>query len=283
MIPVIFIHKTGGKPPQEYLLTALRQARSYNTEVVLLGDTKVNLPGIEFYPLPVLFKEAEEFASHYQHMSSNPHDFELICFQRHFIMKVFMQARGYDQVCVCDSDMMIYRDMSEIGPMVLKGNLAALSTTEHQPEYRWVSSGCNAFWTLDGIQKFCDLMTEMYTMADGLAKLQEKWDWHRRMQAPGGICDMTLLWFFTQRYPTGNTVHILEDGSTFDDNINSDEGVQPGEYEMNGGIKRLEWTKGTPRGYNLRLGQWVRFNTLHFQSAAKKRMARYMVERMTDA
>jgi len=277
MIPVIFIHRMNGKPPPEYLLTALRQARSYNTKIVLLSDVKACLPGVEFCPLSVLFKEAEAFTPHYRHMSSNPHGFELICFQRHFAVEAFMRARGYNRAFICDSDVMVYRDMSEVGPLVLEGNLTALSTMEHQPKYRWVSSGCSAFWTLDGIRKFCDLIMETYTTTGGIAKLEEKWNWHRRTKSPGGVCDMTLLWFFTRRYPTGNIVQVLKDGSTFDDNINSDEGMQPGEYEMDSGIKRLEWVEGAPYGFNRRLGQWVRFNTLHFQGGSKRRMERFLV------
>jgi len=285
-IPVVFTQKYRTKDiAQDYLGVALRQAQQFNSEVVLVGDENSTHFGGAFYPMADFFGEAAAFAPHYRHMCSNPYEFELYNLQEHFILKALMQETGYDVIFSCDSDIMIYRDVSEVLPLVLGDCVAALTTTEYQPQYRWVSSGCNAFWTLRGIQDFCDLIMEMYTTADGIAKLKEKWDWHQSTGKPGGICDMTLLWHFTLRYPTGNMVRVLTDGSTFDDNINSAEGIQPNEYEMESGMKHIDWMSGMPYGHNLRLDRPVRFNTLHFQgNLAKRRMAEYVVERrMTDA
>jgi len=121
----------------------------------------------------------------------------------------------------------------------------------------------------------CNFLIETYHGSELFAKLEEKWAWHQANGIPGGVCDMTLLWFFCHGR---NVVNLSEvrGGATWDDNINQAENYLPDEYAKENGIKYVtRWLKAGPLGWNDKLGIAIRFNSLHFQGQAKRLMKEY--------
>lgn len=264
MIPVVFVHRGS----QEYLSTALCQARQWNPKVILLGDTSNKQLGSEHYRYDSLFGRASHFDSLYRHMSTNSRGFELFCIQRWFVLAGLMRLHDYDEIFYCDSDVMLYCDVSGPG-RILGSHLAAYAMAREQSNYRWSAAGHVSYWTEPGLDRFCDFIYHTYDHR--LNKLKEKWNWHQRTKTPGGICDMTLLWLFSRE----NEIPILtrvHDDATFDENINISENHLPNEYHMYGEHKEITWHDRQPYGYNLMLQKPVRFNALHFQGTAKKLM-----------
>ena len=59
---------------------------------------------------------------------------------------------------------------------------------------------------------------------------------------------------------------IVIDGSTYDHNINVDDGV----YEFEDGIKKVNMIEGLPYVFHKTLNKNIRFNCLHFQGHYRK-------------
>lgn len=120
----------------------------------------------------------------------------------------------------------------------------------------------------------CDFMHRMYTTPDGLAKIKSKWDWHISNNKPGGVCDLTLLWLFVESRNRDRIVNLTPviqstENGTFSHKISGDENSRQGEYRMNGRLKEIQWRGGIPYGFNVRLGEWVRFKNIHLQGGDK--------------
>ena len=154
----IFIHKGN----QDYFKTALKQAKKTNPEskIIVIGDSyDKKIKGVDFYDINSFNLS---FSKIYKHYSKNQYNFELFCFQRWFILKEFMINSKLDFVFACDSDLMIFEDLSKY-INIYKKYLAGICMCEYQENYRWSASGHISFWTLEGIIKFCDFLIEYYT------------------------------------------------------------------------------------------------------------------------
>lgn len=277
MIPVVTVHGGDVKPgsKDEYLRWTLRQASEYAQRVILLGGPKVKpLAGkAEYYNyLRDWSMSAGLFAKYaYVKMSYYTDVYDLAVFKRYFVLRDFMEAEKLDLVFSCDSDVMLYsRPEDEASVFGVKD--FAYCIPENQYAYRWSASSHAAYFSRDGIERFCDFIVETYTTRVGLAKLKRKWEWHQKQKKSGGVCDMTLLWLF---YLENKDVVNLSrargrEPRAFDHHVNTPENELPNEYEMEGRKKRLVWRNGKPYGHNLITGEEVRFAALHLQGGAKK-------------
>ena len=278
MIPIVIAHRLGVKEiDQGYLAFAIKQAQEYNPRVILIGDNSNIYIPVEHHHFTKYFQEAESFAPHYRHMSSNRAPFQLWDIQRHFIYKAFMQDQGYEKIFTCDSDVMIYSDLARAEGTLGDYDLA-LSITETQWKYRWAASAHVSYWTLDALVGFCEFIQRAYTTPALLHKLEEKWAWHQETNTPGGICDMTLLWLFSRDKNVVNLAQV-RDETTFDDNINASENYHPDEYRMKAGRKEITWRNNQPYGWNLKLNKLIRFRTLHCQSDPTKALIQHYYRR----
>lgn len=277
MIPVVFIHRGG----QEYLSIALEQAAIRNG-VVLLGDNDTLWRNYD--PIDDLLAGARDFDQAYVHMSTNPEPFERFCFHRWFALAEWMRKMRAERVFYCDSDVMLYCDVTEWAESVGNPDVS-LQIPKHQPDYRWGVSAHVSLWTLGALEKFCDFVLMIYQ--SGLAKLEEKWRWHEETGRPGGICDMTLLYLWNQCHMSLSARRILNnamviDGTTFDHNINVAENYELDEYKLVGPglrkslLQQMEEADGYPAGtvwgWNEKLGESIRFNALHFQGGPTKEL-----------
>jgi len=213
------------------------------------------------------------FETFYTHMSGNHEALELYCFQLYFAARNLAWEKGWHKIFLIDSDVLLYCNVMEEERKLGDYDLA-ISWCADQWEYRWSACLHNSFWKMKTLIEMCNFLIETYHRSELFAKLEEKWAWHQANGIPGGVCDMTLLWFFKEGKKATN-LSMDWDDAVWDDNINQAENFDTNEYCIKDGVKEIEWQGGLPYGYNLYSKYWVRFNSLHFQGQAKRLMAEY--------
>lgn len=189
-LALIFTHKGSS----DYLWYCLEQAKKTNPEarIILLGD-EANKPydsSIEHYLISDYFEGATKFESVYRHQSSNPYWYELICFQRWFIINDFVQKNNIDMLYGCDTDIMIYDDLSKYIP---QGTFKLTIANNNGPQ-------CS-FFTKESINNFCNYIIKQYTNPECLNRLLTRYRGFLTKNRPGGNCDMTMFEFCKIDYP----------------------------------------------------------------------------------
>jgi len=266
-IPVFFFHMGY----QSYLEKIIQQAQLSNERVILLGDNYNQRIEVEHHAVDSYYDKTDAFASRYRHMSTNPPQFEIICFARWFVLRNFMREHNIDICFYADSDIMIHANLTAERAK-FEAHDCAFMMPEEQSPYSWSASGHNSYWTLEALEDFCAFINTTYSTPEGIEKLTEKWTFHIENNQPGGICDMTLFWLY-YNFKNGNDIHILSnivENATFDDNIVSSTNRYKDEYRIKDGIKEIEFREDGPYCFNLREEKWVRFNTLHYSGAQTK-------------
>jgi hypothetical protein len=263
-VPIVFIHQ-GDSP---HLVYALAQAAASNpsSRVILLGDDANNRhPLVEHHRFADYFVAAAAFGRVYQHYSTHPESFELICFQRWFVLNEFMTKQRIEQCVYLDSDVLLYADVTSD---MKKFRLFDFTLC-------WNSIGCVCFVNRrQGLEQLCRFMTDAYTKKDPYTydRMLAHFATRLKHDLKGGVCDMTALQMYNERHfgSIGEASHVI-DGSVYDPNINV---PQPG-FEMENDVKKVIWQDGVPYGTFLATGERVRFNSLHFNGRAKALMPRY--------
>lgn len=269
MIPVVITHRGN----QDYFHDVIRQALSYNERVILIGDdSNRNTPGVEHFLGRELYtSEIELFENSYVHMHLNPSlAYRCACITRWFLIAEIAKRLDLPMLFACDSDLMLYTSVEEPEQRLGEYDLAC-SIPVFQPEFRWSASGHVSYWKRDMLFEFCKFVSRTYSSLSRLAHLGEKWDWHRKTDSPGGICDMTLLWLFIQEgIRTCIDLCSPVEGTVFDHNFN-----EAGGYRTVGNTKEIEWRNNQPYSFHMGLRSWIRFNALHFQGPAKRVLTHY--------
>ena len=262
-IPVFFVH-TG---MNEYLRYTVKQAEATNKVVYLLGDESNKKVALNWTPLEqYITEEFKDFKKHYQHMSSNPYEFEFNCFRRFFVTYEFARRNKIEKFMMLDSDLMAYANFSEID---FGTAVAALSIPENQSNYIWTASPHCSYWTLSAMRDFLDFVICEYN--DGISELREKWEYHKSNHIQGGICDMTLLYLWSRRRKDEiyNTAKIIQQ-AVFDHFLSVSEGYSVGTFKMRSfcEMKVLKFVGDIPF-FKSRDGQWIRALTIHAQGKSK--------------
>ncbi|MBI3583561.1 MAG: hypothetical protein HY096_06370 [Nitrospinae bacterium] len=266
--PIIFIHKGYSG----YLYFSLKQARYSNpdTDIYIIGDkSNDRFNFIRHVLIDDYSRMASSFEKVYKHYSTNSYQFELFCIQRWFILSEFMEREKIKNIFMCDSDLMIYCDISEQNKR-FEDYIVSYCYPNYQDNYRWSASAHNSFWTSDAINSFCSFIFEIYT-TDKVKILEDKWNYHISNKIPGGICDMTLLYLFAKGSDNKicNLLKVMG-GSVYDDNINCSENYFRNEYQIKNNKKEIVWEDNHPYCYNTNLNRKIKFLTLHFQGSAKQ-------------
>jgi len=260
-IPVVLIHR--GDP--HYLEHCIWQAKQNNEEVILIGDaSNDHYPGVAHYFLDDYFEEAGEFAKTYQHKSTSGYEYELLCFQRWFVLKEFMKTRKLDEVFYCDSDVMLYCNVTDEGGL-LRPIYASIICWDT------LCSGHSSFFSHEGLSDLCEYFMTFYH------------EFEERSPQYHHISDMYLLnefalWAKKQGAVIDN-LKTLVNGGRFDENM----GAAESGYRMKKGIKKVHWIDGRPYVFNKQLNQWVWFKGLHFQGRKKCLMKNYRARNKVSA
>ena len=283
MTPIIIFHL--GK--KEYPKYCIDQALKYKNKVYFITDC------VEYYhrddkSLHLVdynnYKNLEKkFAEKYKHYSTNPHYYELICILRWIVVKKLMEELGIVRAFICDSDVLIYDNITQIDDKYLKDEKLWLCTTSTKNV-----TGGQSIWTLDKLSQFCNFIDYFYdTQIPNIEK------WKASYNQPGGVCDMTLIYYFCHNNITFNGLrlpgfprfkndltNILENSFTFDLHLRElGNHLYPKDYEKDSiGNKKINYNKGIPYCYNTRLEKDIRFVLLHFQGSNKRFMKEFYLK-----
>ena len=190
-VPIIVVHRGN----QQYLRDALRCAREAGNKVILIGD-ETNSKDVDWIDYKACASEEYvRFEKAYEHMSSNPYKFELICFERYFLTYTYMKKNHIDECVMMDSDICLYE---KVTPMSFYGVDLAISIPEQKTKYTMAASAHFSYWKIETMKKMLEFLIASYE--NELEDIYEKWNWHKETNTPGGICDMTLLYLFAKQY-----------------------------------------------------------------------------------
>jgi hypothetical protein len=271
-LPIIFIH-TGYS---SYLEFTLRQAKftSPSSEIILLGDDANARLGdvVRHVNLKQYSRSAAEFEKVYQHFSTNPYNYERFCLQRWLALEEFMRSSGYQEVFVCDSDVLMFADINDINAGLFSTKDAGLAV--YSPE---CASPGISYWKLPALSEFCALLPTFYTDESKLNKIKQMWAYNRAHNILGGFSDMTAVTEFYHSYGPEKICNLIDvyDNSTFDTHINIPSGGNDETYRFRMGKKVFKWQNGVPFCFNETRKSDIRFNLIHFQGPAKYMVAFY--------
>lgn len=180
---------------QKYLKCCLDSLTS-KLNICLLGDksnSKLIKNWLDVNTLKSDYKS--QFDQCYKHMSTNPVEFELMCFYRYIYIYEYMIENKIDKIIHFDSDVILF-DGFEKFVEYLDGAEYEFSCFMplNQSAFRYTASPHISFWTLDKIKEFIEFI--IYTYKFNLNVLTDKNEFHLNSNVAGGICDMTLLYLF---------------------------------------------------------------------------------------
>ena len=275
MIPVIIFHIGN----QDYVHKCLKSAIKYNNAVHLLNDNPTNFDIAEDNCIIENYSKystyLDTFKSLYKHFSTNSHQLEFICIIRWMCICKYMEEKNIEKAFICDSDVLIYDDINKIVNRYLPNDMYLCSSGSKN------LTGGQSLFSQKTLKKFVDFTMEFYkTQVPNMIK------WAKGYNEPGGICDMTLLYYCAHcatefvglrlpNYPyyEDDITRIFDDCFTFDLHMGvSGNHINPDDYEMESGHKKIKMINGIPYCFNKRLNKDIRFILLHFQGKNKSLM-----------
>jgi len=286
-IPTIIFHVGH----QDYLFMCLRQALFFDNEVHLIGDNvdyiKKRIKHSKFHIVD--FQKYNElsrkFRPIYKHFSSNPFELELICIMRWMYIYQYMKEENIEKAFICDSDVLLYSNINDDIQKHFPGDMYLCTSGSKNV------TGGQSFFTLDKLHSFVEFCFSFYETQ--IPKIEM---WHPSYKDDGGICDMTLLYYFAHNvsefvglrlpelpYFENDLTKVMDDTHTFDLHIGvSGNHTYPNDYEMIKigefvQIKKIHMKDGIPYCFNVRLKKFIRFNLLHFQGGNKQIMRHFYV------
>lgn len=262
MTPIVFIHSNNC----DYLPLSLWKARESNPRqrVILLGDEKNrHFSGmVEHFYQKDFSRQSDQFTRHFVNFSTNSHDFELVCLQRWFVLKEFMESQGLDECLYMDSDVLLFADVDESKPRFNSQGMSICGISGHTNFVRKRST----------LSAFCDFIHHAYAKPGGIAELEEKYRIFRQTHEAGGISDMTFFVEFQQAFPD----QILDLSVPYEGQMYDIAMAYFPEIENDRGIKTIRFENGKPFCRHKTLGP-IEMKTLHFQGAAKFAMKEHVV------
>lgn len=257
-IPIVIVHKGNSF----YLEPVLRQIRLFNPDnrICLISDKSTDrFDFIEHYDIDQYMKGADEFANIYVHMSINPFNYELFCFQRWFVIRDFIRSQEIPFSLCLDSDVLLYCNVDEVFSEYQSYDFTICK--EMGP--------CFSSFNNLSIEKLCNYMTYLYTDSQAFKRLEEFY----KNVVDGGVCDMTALAWY-QKDVSDNVIDIVYpvDNACFDGNISDSMG-----FEMQKGKKKIYWKNNLPYGKYMEKDSFIQFYGLHLQGGAKHSMHKYLL------
>lgn len=271
-IPVVIAHF--GR--HNYLQFCLRSAARFNTDVVFIGDGSNQ----SLWPGGWNSERADtskfrKFMDSYVKLSDYADPYEMGLWKRPFMIEAWMKEQGVEKLFIVDSDIMSFADYTkEVAPLLPADCSATIMVTAGEQEIdAWWSSFHFSYWTRAALEDFTSFIVAAYGDPNLRSKLEAKYRWHLDNARPGGVCDITMLYFWAaqNRDRVVNLAKVM-DQSVADLGVGASMNYFEDEYEMRGGFKRLVFRNGIPYGFNKVLRQEVRFWCLHCQGKSKGAM-----------
>ncbi len=271
IIPIMFIH-CGNNDYLEFILNKSRK-NNPNTQIILIGnrnDFKKNITNCDINLINN--KYISKFINIYQHMNVTNYRYDFFNWARWFYIFEYMKQEKLQGIFHFDSDVMLFSSIDEIinNYSNLFSRYAICIPNQKHETYFWAASGHCAYFSFEYLEKFCEFIIDSFSYRTILEQYKKKWKWHKLNNIPGGICDMTGLYFFSQKEKDFINLLIKKNNSIFDNNINNSDNYNNNEYEINGNYKKIIYNEGHPYFIEKETKKMVKVNALHFQGEAKK-------------
>jgi len=270
-LPIIIFHLGN----QSYVRLCLQKALKYNNNIIIINENDNMYPdlNVKCVSYRKYYNNIEEFAKIYKHFSKNSHQLELICIIRWLCVYNYMKLNNIERAFICDSDVLIYDNITDINNSYLKDYDFMLCSSPSKN-----LTGGQSIWNVDKLQEFTEFIFKFYKTQ--MTKMEA---WYISYKEPGGICDMTLLYYFSHNatefvglrlpdYPyfKNDLTQIFNNELTFDLHMGSlGNHIYPDDYEKNGNNKNIKYIDSKPHCYCNHLKKDVRFVLLHFQGGNK--------------
>ncbi|MGN0165446.1 MAG: hypothetical protein ACI39R_04625 [Lachnospiraceae bacterium] len=275
MIPVIYIHR--GKT--EYLIQVIQQAvkvcGSHN--VFLLGDESNRDCCEKWFSFSDYVKdEYQRLEQAYVHYSYTGEEYERFCLQRYFIMLGFMENRGWSEAYLCDSDLLIYEDLSKL-PMQKYDT--AFSVCEYPVYYGECASPHCSYWKRDYLEDFTKFLVDIYEHQIQLVDKIYHYHCNHDVLWVSAICDMVWLTGWKQQkvqqgmkfLNMNEECMMAGENVVWDHNLSVSDNAYSNEYCYRRSLhmKKVFFRKEKPYFFK-QGGKNVRTLTLHCQGGKKK-------------
>ena len=99
----------------------------------------------------------QKFRKVYKNLSLNDEVFELRCFERYFYVLEYCKRMKLDRIILCDSDLLIYKNLTQY----FAGKIRAFSHTLSEPEGMAISPHCS-LWSLGDLELFVNFLIDYY-------------------------------------------------------------------------------------------------------------------------
>lgn len=280
-IPIIVYHLGY----RDYVPLCMKQALKYNKNVILITDNVEKykqIKGITLVDSNKYVEKINTFQKLYIHLSTNSRILELLCIIRWVVVHEYMNENNIERAFICDSDILIYDNITEVDDKYLKQYPFMLCSSPSKN-----LCGSHSIWNISELEKFVKFVFEFYENQENRVNMIE---WYSKNKSVGGICDMTLLYYFAHNESKFNGLRLpnypsfkMELNQIFDNNFTFDlhmdsEGNHkyPEDWEMTErGSKNIKYINNVPYCYNKRLKKDIRFSLLHFQGRNKAIMGEY--------
>ena len=268
-LPIVFIHKGYS----DYMEYSLRQAKYSNpdSEIVLLGDASNDrFDFITHVNMEDYFSLTAELTEKYHHYSTNPYDYELFCIQRWFVLKEYMKQMNIEKCFVCDSDVMIYSNISQA---LIPFQKAAIALIQNKDIY---SLGIS-FLDVNSVENFCNYILRCYSSEDNLKQFEKYYLDTVAEYTVGGVSDMYLIakWIKDNTFDNIMNFMIMNNDTIFDNHIGTSLQGKDDSYKFRWGRKIITWQDNLPYCYSYKYKKNIGFHLLHFQGPAKYLMAKF--------
>jgi hypothetical protein len=263
-IPIIIVHKGDSF----YLSPVLEQIRLFNPEnqIYLITDiAKKKYDFVNYCNIEDYMDRANEFEKKYIHLSSNTYSYELLCFQRWFIILDFVTRHQIENFLHIDSDVLLYCNVND----VFRKYIGCDFTTCGE------SGPSSSLFNIVSLTKFCDFITSIYD-ENKKNRLFDFYQSYVNKKGIGGVCDMVAFSWYQKDMPSRVIdITIPDGGACFDLNIS----YPYGGFEMKHGVKKIYWKNNLPYGKLLLDGSFIQFYSLHFQGRAKYAIYNYALDK----
>ncbi len=210
-----------------------------------------------------------DFVSAYVHHSSNPKDFEVVCFRRYFLLQQYLLATPACQHFVLiDSDVLLFKGVGRHFMRIAGRCAFAGSTIVPSGWDPCQISPHTSYWRSASLHDFVNYVLRIYSSTSGRRALAQIADQFRQRGRRGGVSDMTLLNLWAKATNNLTASNKISRFGVVDHNINLPHNHQEWEFMMRGGAKRLTYIQGEPH-LTTAQGKRVKALTLHFQGTAK--------------
>jgi hypothetical protein len=254
-LPIVFIHRGASR----YLAGSITQARQSNpdAQIFVLGDRyNAGIRLARHFKAADFSDGAREFRKVYKHLSTHDVEYELFCFERWFLLQSFLRAQALDACLYLDSDVLLYSNATVEARRFVDVDLTPSQNSPH----------CMFISRRSAVDRFCAFLIECYTSREAFARLESDFLTLQKLKLPGGACDMSAIRLFgILGHGRVADLYTLREGGAFDHAMGDSNG-----FEMENGIKKIQWRGGLPHCRHQSDGELVRFHTLHFQGSAKR-------------